>query len=276
MDPKHGITEGELDGLSEAERAALEGDDGEGPAPDAEDPPEDATKAPVVEGEAVADAATDTVTDRDEPFAVPFHHESAVKGEEAKARMDSLQKRFDDGEIDLPTFLGERDGIMAVVIRDRVATDISEKSKEQMAEALWKRAIDNFMDDHDGYRKDPVLHRALDAQIKVLAGDPANDQLSDKQLLAKAHQDISSRFKVEDSAPAVADPKKALAEKRRPNLKDVPRTIGSVPAAAENVTADDEFADLDKLAERDSALFEQKLAKMTAEQQDRYLRGVAA
>lgn len=272
MDPKHGVTEDELEGLSDEERAALEdeGDDGNDGKP-AGDPPAD---PPADDKEAKpADGAADDAPPADEgdtPFAVPFHHDAKVKPEEAKARLDTLQKQFDDGEIDMPTFLAQRDGVMAAVIEDRVATNISAKSQEQTAIALWQRARDEFLDDHEAY-KDPVLYDALDARVKALASDPENDKLSDKQLLNKAHQEVAARFKVADTPTPAVDPKKALADKRKPNLKDVPPNIAGIPAAAENVAADDEFADLDKLATQDTALYEQRLAKLTPEQQARYL-----
>jgi hypothetical protein len=205
------------------------------------------------------------------PFAVPFHHQARVKPEEAKAKLDALQKDFEDGKLEMPEFLAKRDEITTVVIADRVASGISEKSKDQTAAALWERAVDDFLDDHPVYKKDDVLYDALDQRVKRLAADEKNKDLSDKQLLAKADAEITSRFKTGDT-PKVADPKAALAASRKPDLTDVPRTLGTVPAAADNTTADDEFAGLDKL---DSIALEQALARMPLDKAERYLKAAA-
>lgn len=225
------------------------------------------------EAKVEANAEAEVVVDTDKtPFAVPFHHQARVKPEEAKAKLDALQKDFEDGKMEMPEFLAKRDEITTIVIADRVAAGISEKSKDQTAAALWDRAVDDFLDDHGVYKKDDVLFDALDQRVKRLASDEKNKDLSDKQLLVKAHEEIASRFKLGDEKPKAADPKAALAATRKPDLSDVPRTLAGTPAAADNIAADDEFAGLDKL---DSISLEQALARMPQDKADRYLRANA-
>lgn len=234
-----------------------------------------ATPAAGAEG-AAAEGASATPGER-EPFAVPFHHAPTIKSEDAKVALDGLQKRYDDGEITLSDFLAKRDEVTAAVIKDRVASEISETSKTQMAQALWNRSVEEFLDSNQAYRKDDILYDALNERVKRLAADEANANLSDRQLLSRAHDEIKSRFKVGDEKVVVAaDPKKVLADARKPDLTGVPRTLAGVPAASDNQTADDEFAEIERLATTNPAEHERALAKLSSAQQDRYLRGVAA
>lgn len=290
----HGLSEKELEALSPAEREAIEADASESEATDTsktsvvgEDEVEDAADAtdkPAADTKVDAKvedkpaAATETVETTEagekEPFAVPFHHQATANADEVKTQLEALQKRYDEGELDLHSFLAERDKVMIAVTTDQVSADISEKSKDQIAAALWGRAVDDFLDGHDAYKKDDVLYDALNERVKRLASDEKNANLTDRQLLNKAHEEIAARFKVGEVVKPV-DAKAALAEKRKPDLTDVPRTLANAPAAAGNDQADDEFTALDKLAGVDNIAYEQALAKMPKDKQDRYLMGSA-
>ena len=162
-----------------------------------------------------------------------------------------------------------------LIIADKLATQISEQSQDQVAAALWGQAVQNFLDSRVGaaYKGDPVLWSTLDNVVKTMAQDDANANLSDKQLIEKAHEEVAKRFRVDGAKPTVT-PKQEVADKRRPSLGEVPRTLRDAPAAADNSAADNEFANLDALQDKgDSAAFERALAKLTPDQQERYLRG---
>lgn len=277
---KHGVTETEMEGLSEAEKAAL-ADDGEDATATA-DAETDTDKDDKVAADAAAAAAKDKPAEaaaeppaEREPLAVPFQHESKVDAAASQASLDALQKRFDDGEIELAAYNAERDKIRDAAIVDRVQTEISAKSQEQMAAALWQRAVDEFHDAHPAYKKDDVLYDALNERVKRMAADPVNANISDKQLLSRAHEDVAKRFVTAADSPKPADQKQALLDKRKPDLSTAPKTIGALPAAADNIAAEDEFAALDRLAGTDTAAYERALAKLPEDQQDRYLRATA-
>lgn len=208
------------------------------------------------------------------PFAVPFHHTATIKPEEAKAKLDALQTEYEAGEMKLNDYLVKRDEIKTAVLKDQIASEISETSKTQMSQALWNRSVETFLDDNQAYKKDDVLYDALNERVKKLAADPKNENLSDRQLLNKAHEDIKSRFKVEGAA--APNPKKDLEEKRKPDLSGVPRTLAGAPAASDNTTADDEFAELERLNESNPAEYERQLARLSPAQADRFLRGATA
>lgn len=226
-------------------------------------------------GAASAPAAAAAERTDSTPFAVPFHHQPTVKPEDAQAKLDALQTEYEAGDMKLNDYLVQRDEIKAALMKDQIATDIAQNSQEQMASALWSRTVDTFLDDNPAYRKDDVLYGALDDRVKKLAADPKNVNLTDRQLLTKAHDDIKSRFKVADDGKT-PDAKKALEQQRQPDLKNLPRTLGGLPVASENITADDEFAELERLNTSNPAEYERQLAKLTPAQADRFLRGATA
>lgn len=303
----HGVTDKELEGLSAEERAALESepseqeakaaagkaegvvddgkaaeataatDDGKAPVaeakpevkPAAEAKPVDAKPEPITEEDDVADPPA---RER-EPFAVAFDHKAHVKIEDIQPKIDALAKDYEDGKIDLAEFLKQRDAAMLPIVGDRIAAGISEKSKDQTAKALWDRAVDDFLEDNAVYKKDDVLYDALNERVKRLASDEKNADLSDKQLLKKAHDEIASRFKMGNEPAPGKDPKAAVAAARKPDLQGVPRTLADTPAAADNAAADDEFSEIERLVTSgDTVAIEQALAKMPKDKADRYLR----
>lgn len=276
---KHGVSEQELDGLSPAERAALEDEEG-AESKDDKDEAADEAKADASEDGKVEEEKEETVdepageAEEDEPFAVPFHHQAkAVDSKAIETDLSALKKQYDDGHLDIDQFLAKRDEILEPLRRDAVKAEIAEQSQDQVALALWQRARDDFMDAHPLYKGDAVLYAALDSEVKRLAADKANDGLSDKRLIDKAHEEVAKRFKV-DAGDTPKDAKKTLADKRKVDRSEVPRTLAETPAAAEVDAVDNEFANLEKLLEAgDTAAYERALAKLSPEQEARYLRG---
>lgn len=272
------ITEDELATLSDEERAALEGHEDDDPIDsvnDDDDPADDSSDPPEDKADKKDEAPAEDPPKDETPFAVPFQHRSSINMEEAGKQLEALQKQYDDGELDMAEFLSKRDEIREKIIADKLATQISEQSQDQVAAALWGQAVQNFLDSRVGaaYKGDPVLWSTLDNVVKTMAQDDANANLSDKQLIEKAHEEVAKRFRVDGAKPTVT-PKQEVADKRRPSLGEVPRTLRDAPAAADNSAADNEFANLDALQDKgDSAAFERALAKLTPDQQERYLRG---
>lgn len=297
------LSDEERQGLSAEEIAALEADPSEDEAArggttkveDAADPmPDDGkddveatkvTEAAKSAGEKPAQGADKTGKAAEvveettepserEPLVVPFNHQAQVDPKAAQEKLDALEAKFEAGELTRGDYNKQRDAIRDVLVTDRVAAQISARSQEQVAKAIWDRAVEDFIDAHKAY-KDPVLQDALDARVKALARDPANDKLSDRQLLQQAHNEVAARFKVEETPATPKDKKTELADKRKPDLSDAPRTLAHVPAAADNDAADNEFAALERLERNDPAAYERALARMTPDQQERYLRAAA-
>lgn len=143
---------------------------------------------------------------------------------------------------------------------------------------LWEEEVDRFLEANQAY-KDPVLYQTLDTMVKVIASDEANKNLTNRKILERAHEELSKRFKVGEAA-APADPKKALEQKRKPDLSGVPPSLAGVPPAAPASVEGDEFSHIDALQRQAEsgdaeaqAKLERAIARLTPEQQERYLVG---
>ena len=202
------ITEDELATLSDEERAALEGHEDDDPIDsvnDDDDPADDSSDPPEDKADKKDEAPAEDPPKDETPFAVPFQHRSSINMEEAGKQLEALQKQYDDGELDMAEFLSKRDEIREKIIADKLATQISEQSQDQVAAALWGQAVQNFLDSRVGaaYKGDPVLWSTLDNVVKTMAQDDANANLSDKQLIEKAHEEVAKRFRVDGAKPTV-------------------------------------------------------------------------
>lgn len=130
------------------------------------------------------------------------------------------------------------------------------------------------------YATDAEKGAALDDWCKRLGAKPENQDKAPEWFLAEAHRKVMAEFDIRPgTAPTAQKAEKAtvsankVAQKtgRAPNLSNIPPTLGGLPAAAEQDTGDGgEFAHLDKLS---GMAFEQAIARMSADQRDRYAAG---
>jgi len=118
--------------------------------------------------------------------------------------------------------------------------------------------------------KDPVMFAALNAQVKALGQDAANVKQKPHWFLEEADRLVRDRFAIGAKTPTGEKPggKKPTA----PDLSKLPKTLANIPAAELPDTGNAEFAHLDKL---DGMDLEMALAKLSPEQEERYLKMVA-
>lgn len=147
--------------------------------------------------------------------------------------------------------------------------------------AAWFKEVNAFQNDvlkADGinYATDAKMNSAFDRWVKALAQDPENAQRDGSWFLKEAHEMVKTQYRIGDTKPAKSDKpgkeadKQAKPKGRAPDTSNLPKTLGRMPAAADNEGSDEgEFAHIDKLTGIDR---ERALAKMTPEQEDRYLR----
>lgn len=283
-----GISEEELEGLSDEERAALEddGDDSEilgriAGGSDGDDDNEgdgdtagngdDATAAASADAGDAADAGS--VDDADE-FRPEFRADVPEGAGDRLAALDAekagLVTKFQDGEIDMAEFMAENsriDGERLQLVVAQENSKFAESQNKSQRDQRWAWEQERFFGQEKAtIYKDPVILAALDASVKQLAADPKNAKKPAGFFLEEADRQVRNRFNVGD-APAA--PNKTP---RQPDLSRVPKTLAQLPAAEMSETGAEEFAYLDKL---DGIALEQALRKMTPEQEARYL-GAAA
>jgi hypothetical protein len=259
-----GIQDDELAGLSDEERAALSSEDDTGsedaaePVEAASEPePADPAPEPVAEDNAEDPAPSVDAEDYDEPFVARYQADP-VDGYDEK--LGNLDAQFEAGEVTLKEYNAQRESLL----KQQLKAEIAAEQRTQAEQQKWQWEIERFMEDNATYRQDPLLYAALDAAIKNLANQPDNSDKTGRWFLNEAHRQVQSRF----STPPAAKP----AEKTGSKAAEVPRTLSSLPAAAENETGADEFAHIESLISKGKVVeAERLLAKLTPDQQTRYL-----
>lgn len=270
------------------------------PAPAAATPPAAPTPAaatPAVVGDAPAQPAAEPavaasppaaeIQPAPPPFVAQFKAEvPADAAEQIKALTTeerAAYKKLMEGEIDFDAYdeVRARTGAAAEDLRTKalkavIFEEMNEQAQLHAAEADWRRAEDAqftaFKGEGLDYRAKPALLAAFNHNLKTLGGDKANDNRDAAWFLTEAHRITKDDLGIKPvaatpaapAAPAVPTP----PAKPRVDLSQIPPTLGRVPPAADATISGDEFAHLANLKGGD---LEREYARMTPEQQERYL-----
>lgn len=271
------MTDEDLAGLSDEERAALEDDDDESEilskiAGDDDDEDKDHEEVADDDADDDADEAAAQVAPVEE-FRPEMRYDAPEGLADKLAAIDAstaeLVAKFQDGEIDMAGFMAEKSKLDAEKIQLTVSAEQAKFAERQNTDSRaqrWAWEQERFFANKANAEtyKDGIVLAALDAQVKQLAGDPANSKRPAGWFLEEADRLVRERFGGAQKSPA--------AKSRQPDLSAVPKTLAQLPAADIAETGDGEFAYLDKL---DGMALEKALSKMTPEQEARYL-GAAA
>ena len=238
------LTATELAGLSEEERAALS-------APESDDI--DILKEIAAEGETSEGTRTD-----DEPmvFTPTLHVEDvgdvSAKIAEVRQQHEGLVAKYRDGDMTIEELLAEQNKLSALEVGHRMRAAHADFAARQNNEAVrqrWEHEQTVFLEDHPEYdqKKNPVLWGALNEAVKALALYPGNAHRSGSWFLKEAHAQVHATTR-----NRVASEDELSSHGRE---GDTERGAG-------------EFTRLDKLTGLE---YEQALARLTPEQQERYL-----
>lgn len=286
-----GIPDEDLTGLSDAERAALDGADtaelnamrGAGATGvdggDDDDDADDgvAAEAPVaaVATPLAAEAPADDADPSDKEFVSTFNappvEDFDVKIATLNTQETELREKLQAGDIDISTYDAEKTRIMeerSELRGDQRLAEFAAQQNESNQKARWQWEQERFFEKETSAKyKDPILFAALDASVKAFAHDPANSKRSSGWFLEQADKQVSKLF----AAPAgAADTPPA----GKPDLKVVPKTgpvtLATLPSAEiPDTGAPDEFARLNKL---NGMALERALSRLTPEETTRYLQ----
>ncbi len=274
----NGDDEGEADdgNAAAADDAAGGADDGAGDGKAAAGDPPNAD--PDKGGEPAPEPTTVVVDEFQAEFTATPPEDLAEKLAALDTRVDELMAKFKDGEIEMADVLKETRAIDAERLQLTMAAEQAKWAEQQNADSRaqrWKWEQERFFGQDKAaiYKDDPITLAALNASVKQLAADPANDRRPPGWFLEEADRRVRERFNLGGGAkpPSEGDGKPKPAP-REPDLSKVPKTLANLPAAEMPETGADEFAYLEKL---DGIALEQALRKLTPEQEARYL-GAAA
>lgn len=290
-------TDDEGDGTDPADETAVVAAPAPAPAPVAATPAAPAAPAApappaVVEvaAPAVAEAATE-----DDRFVPQYRADvPADAADQIKALTKEERDAFDqlmDGTLDKDEYraVKERTDAAVETLKTAVLTaGIFETANQQAAHqsALrdWTKSegksFAGFKDEGIDYKGKPALLAAYNHNLKTLGMDPANESrdatwfFNEAHARTKADLGLAGKAAAPAAAPTAAPaatPAAAPAPAARtaPDLSQIPPTLGRVPPAADPaIGSNDEFA---HLANLNGAELEKAVARMTPEQQDRYL-----
>jgi len=191
-------------------------------------------------------------------------------------REDALAEQFDNGDITAKELTAKQRDLANERHTIRSAMDRAQIAEDMRKDAWFNQSVPAFMADHEAYSSNVTLRRALDREVRELqvrAGDAGRDPF-DPAILTDAHKNIVKAFagltgaKADDKADEQPDAGKL---KVKPRGK-TPPTLAKVPAADHEDTDGDEFAALDRLADKNPEAYEDAIARLPEHERERYLR----
>lgn len=203
---------------------------------------------------------------------------------ELKQARDDLEAAYDSGDSELTyaehrAKLREVEAALLDLNAERAEIRTAQKINAAHQQEWWNREIRTFKREalsRDGvdYDKDPKLMAEWDKAVRYLGNDPDNANKESGWFLKEAHELVKARFKLGRAEPAektkaVNRVDEALAARRK-QANPPPKTLSRLPEAGSESEDRGEFSYLDNLSGFD---YENALARMPKDQQDRYLMG---
>lgn len=229
--------------------------------------------------------------DEDEPFGVPYKADAPAdyeaKLKELDTREQQATERYKANEIEIDEMLREHKAVEAErrkLDEQRVKSEIAREHNEQYGQQRWQWEVNRFMKNvqkHEGidYKGNNSLNVALDAEVRRLANDQANNDKTGEWFLETAHANVKANLGIKGKAAPSEDDKareaREKAERERAaaaaaNKDKLGKTLAHLPAAGGGeLGGEGEFAHLDGLSGME---LENAIARLSPEQQDRYAR----
>ena len=192
------------------------------------------------------------------------------------AEREAICDRYELGDLDARAMRAELARLDDEAMQARLRIERASIA-EEMAAAAWRRSVEDFVRENPIVAKNALTWGAFDQAVRTVTGDKASAGLSDRVQLQRAFGLFSETFGLQSSAGKAAahagravQPEKPAPHQEKP-AREVPPTLGSVPAAATTDADDGRFSSLDRLADRDPLAFEQAFARLNAADRAAYL-----
>lgn len=229
-EPTDGYSEEELERLTDAERAALLGEDDE----TADDDPaaQQAPVAPAPEPDPAPTPAAATDLAEIEGQIAALTAQQAEKD----AALTALRGAYDDGEITADEFDRQQKALaaeVAKIAREAGALEGKVAGQREADDRAWVNACRSFLSQNPAFQ-DPAHSAGLNAEVEAVTADPRFAALSFDQQLTLAAQRYA--LTVPDAGPSVGAspapaPAKAPAGRTPGKLAtEPPPTLATVPA----------------------------------------------
>jgi hypothetical protein len=202
----------------------------------------------------------------------------------AQTELDSIPDKIKDlrvklnaGDLSLDEFDEQKDALkdrqfdLKQTIREN---EMGAKQNQQMSEQLWIHDQNMFFRQHREYLENPMMMKVLEGALAQVDADSGENRLGGFDALTKAHDELTKLFGGAGGQPKPGNgvagdqlPKNDIPARERAEL---PKTLAGLPVADQNDTAQNEFAQLDALADKGGIEYEMALARLTPEQAKRY------
>ncbi|GAA0721324.1 hypothetical protein [Dokdonella soli] len=191
----------------------------------------------------------------------------------------ALDKRYEDGEVELPEFRRQDRALTAAesrVIGQQAEHNALVKSQTAFAAAAQQEAARTWETTYRGFLAQPESKAIVQDGLRFNAFQAAIHQVESSyeeskkpapnhlQLLVEARNLFNTTFGITAAPPADAKP----PERRAPSMADVPKTVGALPVAGSEGTK----SSVDTLYELDINKLEDTLATMDSGKVDELLR----
>ena len=259
------------DGLTDEERAALAEEEVGGtelPAYPADPvtPAEPEAKAEAPKQPATPAAPEETETPKQaQPILVansPADVEARLQ--EISTKKDELLTQFDDGDITAREYQNQLDDLSRQERKiefEQHEAQLAQKMEQQRLQNEWTTTCNTFIERNAIYKDNPRLYKALDAEVRDLAGKPETANWTGQRFLDEAHKNLREAFGFKDAAAPAPTASREL-----------PPNLAKVPAAEVEDTSGGRFSVLDRLAESDPLAYEEAIGKLTDAERLVYLR----
>lgn len=192
--------------------------------------------------------------------------------EQITTQKEQLVQQFDDGELTAKEYQQQLDTLSRQereIEQERFKAKLAAEMQEQQAKQKWLDTVSTFLDENPTYRQSELMYRTLDMVVVDLAKKEENAGLTGREILERAHQQITEQFGLQqeqDSKPATKVAKKASRK-----TIQAPPTLAKVPAADTTEVENTKWSKLDRLAQKDPLAYEKQMAKMSDAERDEYL-----
>lgn len=186
---------------------------------------------------------------------------------------DMTSKEYHDALDKLEDELSDLNDQRYELKRQEEKVKLAQEVNQSQAETRWYTTVETFLGEHPEITRNQTLVTVYDQIVQRVTAETMQagkePGLADLQ---KAYKQWAEDLGVTPQKPAKDTGKQPAKQDQQPQNKarNVPPTLGKVPAAEANDTDDGKYAYLDRLAESDPLKYEAEIAKLTDAQFEEY------
>lgn len=228
---------------------------------------------PVAQSEPQTPAANEEAKPEPQAEMVPDAAKAKQILDAIKAERKSLREQYDDGDLTDEEYDAKIEALDDKMAEAAADVKYAERHIAKQQDA-WKAAGKTYLDRYPGLKAQGVI-QALDKAVQELAAYPSVANLPHEQFLERVHRKLIAEAEFTGlDIPAIG---KSTGQKGKQtpqgdeSLGKAPKTLASVPSSDVSSLDDSPYASLERMAERgDPIAFEEAMAKLPADQRDRF------